>query len=344
MKNLPRLLLLAGLAGFTSAHAETAAVPAAPAAPATEVAVSKPFIGNAAPEFKPTAWVQGEPVTGYEKGKVYIIECWATWCGPCIAMIPHLNELHKKFADKGLVVIGTNVSDKTKEHAAEFVKKQGDAMSYRIAFDEPRTGPIGRDWLQATGARGIPHAFAVRDGKVLWSGHPAGLSDSIVSAMLAGTFDSAMAAAEQKASEEKAAKNKAIQQDIVTFTKEKKYDEALKKVDELEALADARSKPYLDIRRATILGNKDVAEGVAKMAKLVADNPKEKLFIYQAGLPLLRPPFKGDKAAAKLALECANRLRELDPEASPVKAFYKQASAAAAATEGEAKPAATEAK
>src|SRR6476619_6221745 len=79
MKNLSRLLLLAGLAGFTCAHAEDKAA-AAPAPTASAVAVSKPSIGNVAPEYKPTAWIQGEPVTAYEKGKVYIIECWATWC------------------------------------------------------------------------------------------------------------------------------------------------------------------------------------------------------------------------------------------------------------------------
>ena len=47
-------------------------------------------------------WVQGEGPTAFEPGKVYVFECWATWCGPCVALIPHVNHLHKKYYVKGL--------------------------------------------------------------------------------------------------------------------------------------------------------------------------------------------------------------------------------------------------
>src|SRR6478735_4808346 len=45
-------------------------------------------------------WIQGSAPTAWEPGKLYLIECWATWCGPCVAAIPHVNELHRKYADK----------------------------------------------------------------------------------------------------------------------------------------------------------------------------------------------------------------------------------------------------
>ena len=51
-------------------------------------------------------WVQGAGPTAFELDKVYVFECWATWCGPCVALIPHVNELHKKYYDKGLRVHG----------------------------------------------------------------------------------------------------------------------------------------------------------------------------------------------------------------------------------------------
>jgi len=44
-------------------------------------------------------WIKGEAPKSFEPGKVYIFECWSTKCGPCIGMIPHVNELHKKYYD-----------------------------------------------------------------------------------------------------------------------------------------------------------------------------------------------------------------------------------------------------
>ena len=58
-------------------------------------------IGDAAPELKVEKWVKGDPVTTFEKGKVYVVEFWATWCPPCIKSIPHLTELQKQYKEKG---------------------------------------------------------------------------------------------------------------------------------------------------------------------------------------------------------------------------------------------------
>src|SRR5882757_7818581 len=99
------LLLLGTLVAVTLA-AQTPPVPAAP--PKREAAI-KP--GEVAPELKVAEWVKGVPITRFEPGKVYLVEYWATWCGPCIGNIPHLNALQKKYGHDGLVVIGMTNAD-----------------------------------------------------------------------------------------------------------------------------------------------------------------------------------------------------------------------------------------
>lgn len=67
------------------------------------------------------------------KGKVVLIDFWGTWCGPCRAAIPHLKELHTKYKDKGLVVIGIHTRNGA-DKAAAYVKDE--QIPYPIAVDE----------------------------------------------------------------------------------------------------------------------------------------------------------------------------------------------------------------
>jgi thiol-disulfide isomerase/thioredoxin len=100
-------------------------------------------------------------------GKPAIVEFWATWCPPCRTSIPHLNEIHKKFKDKGLVVIG--ISDESKDVVEKFQQKT--PMEYHVAVGGAEIG-------KKFGIEGIPHAFIVgKDGKIIWEGHPMKLTD-----------------------------------------------------------------------------------------------------------------------------------------------------------------------
>jgi thiol-disulfide isomerase/thioredoxin len=129
--------------------------------------------------------IQGGVPAEWEPGKVYVLECWATWCGPCLAAIPHVNDLHKKFSAQGLRVIGVNVWEDGKDKVAKFVAGKGEGMAYPVVY-VGRGGAFEEEWLKAAGVRGIPHAFVVRDGKLLFTTHPMGLSDEIVGDLVAG--------------------------------------------------------------------------------------------------------------------------------------------------------------
>lgn len=140
-------------------------------------------VGDPAPRIAPAKWAQGEPVREIEGDKVYVVEFWATWCGPCIAVIPHMSDLSKKFADDGLVVIGQNLGEDEKTVAA-FVRKMGSKMSYRVAVDDS-AGTMANTWLRAAGQNGIPCAFVVnKKGKIAYIGHPMRLEESFLEKLL----------------------------------------------------------------------------------------------------------------------------------------------------------------
>ena len=161
--------------------------------------------GDPAPKLETGKWVQGEPVKDFQKGKAYIVEFWATWCPPCRASIPHLNETYLKFKDKGLVVIGQDCWEKDESLVAPFVEKMGDKMTYRVALDDKtsnKKGQMAITWMEAAGRNGIPSAFLVdTKGKIAWIGHPMALKEEVIEDVLAGKYDASKAAEVSKAHE-----------------------------------------------------------------------------------------------------------------------------------------------
>jgi thiol-disulfide isomerase/thioredoxin len=148
-----------------------------------DLAASKSRLGDPAAPLSIQEWIQGGPIDVKDGKAVYVVEFWATWCGPCRVSIPHLSALQKKLKDKGVVVVG--ISDESPATVKPFVQKMGATMDYAVASD--KSAETAAAYMGAYGQNSIPTAFVVgKDGQVLWVGHPMGGLDRALDNILAG--------------------------------------------------------------------------------------------------------------------------------------------------------------
>src|SRR5882762_10303850 len=89
--------------------------------------------GKPMPALDLSNWSNGEVKPADMKGKVVIVDFYATWCGPCMAAIPHNNELLKKYKSKGLVIVGVCTSNRGQAKMEETAKEKG--IEYPTARD-----------------------------------------------------------------------------------------------------------------------------------------------------------------------------------------------------------------
>jgi thiol-disulfide isomerase/thioredoxin len=146
-------------------------------------------VGDAAPAITVDSWVKGDAVTGFEKGRVYAVEFWATWCGPCVAAMPHITKLQKEYK-KDVTIIAVAASEARGEepkpehltNLQKFVKKNDAKMGYTVAYDSD--SDMGRSWMRAAGRKTIPTAFIVdREGKISWIGGPRDMDEALQAAV-----------------------------------------------------------------------------------------------------------------------------------------------------------------
>ncbi|MCU0709278.1 MAG: TlpA family protein disulfide reductase [Pirellula sp.] len=206
-------------------------------------------IGSDAPALDVEHWVQNGggkfgKVTKFEKDKVYVVEFWATWCGPCIMSMPHIVDTQKKYAGKGVQIV--SISDEPLETVEEFLERElppsipveGEATktfrdltkSYCLTTDPD--GSSGKDYMEAARQNGIPCAFIVgKDAKIEWIGHPMEM-DEPLDMVVNNKWDREKFAAEFKEQQEQQALMQEAQIAVGGLLRKKKFPEALAKLDE----------------------------------------------------------------------------------------------------------------
>ena len=251
-------------------------------------------VGDAAPPLNIDTLVKpgllGEKgFSGFEPGRVYIVEFWATWCVPCKASIPHLSKLQERYADKGLTIIG--ISDEETDVVEPFVRRMAGKMEYAVATDyRNRTKEA---YLEAAGMKGIPAFFLVDGtGTVVLMGNPHPRADAekletVLRKVLTGRYDPKLQAQAERPLEAARGARKA-----------RNWRQALKGYDEIIAL-----KPAVFVETA-----------LERFDMLLVDmNDRDAAYTYLSE-DLIEKQYKGDAGALKLIAEHITSSTTLQPE------------------------------
>ena len=166
MKKLPLLLVVCASLFASALCAQTpATVPASADAPA--FTRPGPKVGDLAPDFT-VIDAAGKAVKLSDfRGKLVLLDIWATWCGPCVASMPHNSDLAEKFAKDGFVILAVCASDSRANYDG-WVKRNAAKYKFLTAHDA-----AGKDWDQsvfntAYGVSGFPTLYMIgRDGRVV---------------------------------------------------------------------------------------------------------------------------------------------------------------------------------
>jgi len=289
-------------------------------------------IGDDAPAIEVSHWLKGTPVEKFEKGKVYVVEFWATWCGPCRASMPHISELQEEYKDYNVQFLG--ISDEVLPTVVGFLVKDDaegkqwfDKMAYTVATDPDRS--VYKDYMVAAGQNGIPTAFIVgKTGKIEWIGHPMNIEEPI-KAVVNDSWDRVAEMKKFEEQEKAQSKLQALMQSIQEADAQGDWEKAVKIIDQviamgdeyagfkvykfqLMATSDDGSKEAYEYGEQLVKENWDDAQALNAIAWFIVDNNE------------VKNPDYG------FALKVAKRASELTDDADPsildtyAHAFYKK--------------------
>ncbi len=230
-------------------------------APAEATAPPALTIGSPAPPLTIAQWVTGEPIDQFEPGQLYVVEFWATWCGPCRRSMPHISQLQQQYGPEVKFVGVTREPEST---VREFLKEEqspgktwAEVVQYRLAVDS--ADATNEAYMKAAGQSGIPTAFLVgRDAAIEWIGHPGSIDDTLAK-IAAGTWDRQAAVAEFQRKQ----KLKQLSREITVKFRAEEWDGALALIDRFEQ--ENGPSPEVTRTRLSVFQKAGRAEEAAKL-------------------------------------------------------------------------------
>lgn len=150
MRNLLAIVLLillpVGFAGCSDPPAQTSSA-------------GPPAVEQAAPDFSLTDLDGKSYALSSLRGKVVIVNFWATWCPPCRAEMPSMEQLHRELADEGLVMLAINIEKDGRQTVPKFLT--GNPHSFPILIDEKE------EVQKLYGVNKFPESFVIRKNGVI---------------------------------------------------------------------------------------------------------------------------------------------------------------------------------
>ncbi len=139
-------------------------------------------ISEKAPPISVSDWIANIPKDKILTNKFIVLEFWATWCGPCIAAVPHMDSLQSKFKEPNIYFI--SITDESKEKVERILKRI--PFNSIVVSDQSKQTQV----LFGDGKKGL-EAFPLtvlidKKGIVCWIGDPQELTESIMNEFLKG--------------------------------------------------------------------------------------------------------------------------------------------------------------
>jgi len=144
-------------------------MPAQESASSTTLLGTAPEVGSLAPDFT-LSTLDGSSVTlSAYRGKPILLNLWATWCGPCRAEMPYLQEVFEEKSGEDLVLLTVNLRE-DETTVRQFMQTEG--YTFMVALD--RDGAVGNSYS----IRGIPTTFFIDSAGVIRSIHIGSFSNT----------------------------------------------------------------------------------------------------------------------------------------------------------------------